>query len=369
MSKQANPTVIGAFVVGAIVLLVVATVLFGGTALFATKTRYVTYFEGSVKGLRVGSNVAFRGVRIGYVTEIRIQAVIDTLETVIPVTIEILPGAFDVLDAGRIVEGAEFADRVRLEQLIEAGLRAELDVESFVTGQLLVQLDFMPDQPAIMRGINPPYPEIPTVPNDIEKAIGNIERLLTVVEEKVDVNRVLADAQRVLSGIADLANSSDLRDGLAGLNELANSPDLRAGIAGFRAFVTSPELRDTVRGIDEFVNSPTLRELVVTLGDAATDLRSTLRATDSLVTNADRELADAADRFGVVLGELDASLRRTGAILETLQGKLDDDTGLVYQAHATLRELEGAARSLRVLVDYLERDPSALIRGKQAPPR
>ena len=69
MAKQANKTMIGLFVVGAIVLLVAAIVLLGSGRYFKKTHRYVAFFEGSVKGLAVGAPVMFRGVRIGKVED------------------------------------------------------------------------------------------------------------------------------------------------------------------------------------------------------------------------------------------------------------------------------------------------------------
>jgi len=51
---------------------VAGALVFGGRELFQDKQKFVTYFDGSVQGLRIGSNVLFRGVRVGYVTDIQV---------------------------------------------------------------------------------------------------------------------------------------------------------------------------------------------------------------------------------------------------------------------------------------------------------
>ena len=98
MSKQASPTLIGAFVVGAIALVVVGLLVFGGGRFFADRVTWVTYFPGSVKGLRVGAPVNFRGVRIGEVT--RIQVLYDEKDgsMLIPVVMQVLPEQITVID-------------------------------------------------------------------------------------------------------------------------------------------------------------------------------------------------------------------------------------------------------------------------------
>ena len=53
MSKSANKTLIGAFVVGATALLLLAIAVFGSGKLFQTTSRYVLFFDGSISGLSV----------------------------------------------------------------------------------------------------------------------------------------------------------------------------------------------------------------------------------------------------------------------------------------------------------------------------
>ena len=75
MSKHANPTLIGIFVAGAIGLIVAGILIIsGGKLLLVDKTNYVLYFQGSVKGLKVGAPVVFRGVKVGEVIKMAIYA-------------------------------------------------------------------------------------------------------------------------------------------------------------------------------------------------------------------------------------------------------------------------------------------------------
>ena len=70
MRKRASPTLIGAFVVGAVVLAVVAVGVFGSGRYFRKVYPYVVYFGGDVNGLKVGAPVKFRGIQVGDVRSI-----------------------------------------------------------------------------------------------------------------------------------------------------------------------------------------------------------------------------------------------------------------------------------------------------------
>ena len=134
MSKQANPTIIGAFVVGAIVLIATAFELFGGSQILAEKYRYVAMFDEPTNGLRVGANVLLNGVRVGYVSDI--DLIIDDVnyETDTQVVLELLPDDIKTKSGQKLgTDSAPFLDHDTL--INKAGLRATLEIESFVTGQ------------------------------------------------------------------------------------------------------------------------------------------------------------------------------------------------------------------------------------------
>ena len=94
MAKQVSKTVIGGFVISAIVLLVIGIVIFGGGKFFTKTFKYVLFFDRSIKGLNVGAPVVFRGVEIGSVNSVAIRADAETLKVDIPVVIEVEPERF-----------------------------------------------------------------------------------------------------------------------------------------------------------------------------------------------------------------------------------------------------------------------------------
>lgn len=333
MSKKSNPTMIGGFVVGAVVLIVSAVTLFGGAELFAKRYNYVAYFEEQTKGLRVGSNVILNGVRIGYVSEIALLIDETKFDTMTRVTLEILPDTYIPVRNGEPTEGG-LQSAIPHEALIrDAGLRAQLEIESFVTGQLLVRLDMRPETAVVMSGIDSSYPEIPTIRSDIQELLARMQRWLSNLRDTIDVDALAEGITNSLTGFAALTNSTDLHEMLTGLNALINDEDTQALAAS---------LREVLDEVSEATSQATLL-----FKDANEDL-------DALST----ELAPVLDRLSDTL----VVAERT---LESARLQLRGDSEQVYQLQSTLREVEGAATALREFFDYLERNPEALIKGKQ----
>ncbi len=331
MSKKSNPTLIGAFVVGAVLLLAIGVSLFGGAQLFARKSNAVAYFEGSVKGLRVGSNVLFRGVRIGFVSDIQLMGEVDTLQPMVRTTLELTPGVWRLYrDDQPLSEDA--ADMISGERLVDAGLRARLGVESFVTGQLVVELDFLPDTEPVLRAlVNESDSEIPTVPSTVAAIV---EKFQTFVSQ-IDFDRLQKNIQETLEGVNELANNQDVRDALAGANR--------------------------------FVNSDATQGLPASLEKTLADVRSAVQDFDKLINNVDEQVGPVAAELKPAVQSLNDALGAAKAAMSNLDRQVGGDTGLEFELTTALQEVSKAARSLRALTDYLQTQPQALIRGKSKP--
>jgi paraquat-inducible protein B len=335
MSNKSNPAVIGGFVLGAIVLLVVAVILFGGGELFAPKRHLVTYFPGSVKGLRVGSDVLFRGVRVGYVTGIEVVTDPDIDRFSIPVTFQILPNTFTVeSDDGKLLPVSMAESKQRIDALIQRGLRTKLETESFVTGQLLIQLDFYPDNKPVFRGENTQYQEIPSMPSDIQQYVDQLQKFVAEINKTVDAEKLAADLQGIMSG----------------LNKLANSP----------------ELQGAVEGLAKLVNAGETQALPGDLRNAAKSLTRTMDDTRQVVARLDKNAGPVISDARRTLDTLNVALATATSLLQETELQLGQTGTINYELINTLTEVQQAARSLRTLTDYLDQHPEAIIRGKPA---
>ncbi len=312
MGRRANPVVIGAFVVGAIALAVVGIVVFGSGRFFADTTPFVLYFSGSVDGLNVGSPVKFKGVEIGAVTSIQLDL---GDEARIPVWIEI--------DNKKIIaHGAEgFArDAERLRQAVERGLRAQLNAQSLVTGMLFVQLDYHPETPAVF--VLPPEDralEIPTIPTTLEQA------------------------QQAAAEI------------IANLKQI--------DFDGFGKAV-----RAALDGFNRTVNAPGLQSALESLPETLANLNKTLASVHQLAGTLDQRTGPLLQSVQAASDRSTLAIEQARATMQSMQVLVDSGSPLAGQLAGVLEELRGTARSIRLLADYLERNPAALLRGREVSP-
>lgn len=332
MSRHTNPTTIGAFVIGAVVLIAVGFAVFGGSQIFATKIRYVALFDEPTNGLRVGANVLMNGVRVGYVSDIDLLIDSETYQTETQVTLEILTEDYILLQGGEPMDAAMTTFIDHSELVHNAGMRATLEVESFVTAQLRVELVFRPETAAILRSKDPPYPEIPTITSNIQAIIDKVQNWFTNIQENVDLPGLLSQLSSVLVGIDQIVYSDDLQETLAGINVLVNDEDTRR--IG--------------------------RTMILALEDLRNASDSAERMFSETAEDIDGVLAEA----GPVLKNLDAALVQASKAMAAAENQLRGDSEQLYQLQTTAHELERAARSIREFFDYLERHPEALIRGK-----
>jgi paraquat-inducible protein B len=311
-----KPLLVGAFVLGALTIAVVAILLFGSTHLFTRTSVIVGVFQGSVAGLNVGSPVTFRGVNIGKVS--RMQAQLDVLRHtgIIPVFMQIEPDKISWVD-GHYGEGAKgFQDAVR------AGIRAQLRSDSLVTGQLSIDLDFHPGSPVHLTPLSGKEPQIPTMPSDLQN----------LKEEIQDLNlRELAEKTRLaLTSMQHLADDADGK-----LGPLVDS--LSATLATARGALLAVQ-HDSVRTLDS------IDKLAV---EARGQITSNGRDVDQLLRTA----------------QLTAT--QSEALIASLNDLTAERSPLRDDLQSSVRDLSDSAGSLRTFTRELERNPMGTLFKKE----
>ena len=312
MSQTRSSVAVGSFVIVGLLLLVLGIGLLGGGNLFADDLEYTLIFDGSVSGLTVGAPVVFRGVPLGAVTNIQMQANPRDGSVSIPVSIRINEGAINDARSGEKLSEEE---RIKmLAQLVQSGLRARLQLQSLITGQYRIELDFYPDSLARFRSVDPAT-EIPTLPSPIDQ----LQRNLSALPLKELVTSFQGTLQR--------------------LSDILASPDIDRGITQFaNTFEEANKLLVASRETQRLVNQ-TMNNLSQASAVASTELPRALEA-----------LTQAMDGFT--------------AVAHSTQALVGRDSPAVNELRRLLREATAAMRSLRALADTLERNPESLLRGR-----
>jgi paraquat-inducible protein B len=315
MSRKASPTVIGAFVVGALVIAVAAVMILTSGTLFQKKLDFVMHFQGSVKGLNVGAPVSYRGVQVGTVKKIEIVLSPDQ-HARIPVTVEIDPAAFSwaAFDGSQEIE--ELRKGIQKAGKNE-GLRGQLQMQSLLTGQLFIQLDYFPNtRPRFMEKGD--KPEIPTVPTTLQE--------LGSILQDFPVKKVLGDIEKSAAALADLAASEKIRAAVQSVDQ---------------AFQDVSELMSKLDDRTEALG-PALVEAQRTLAEG----RKTLAQTTSTLAAAQQTFVRATET------------------LAPMKSLVADDSELLESIDDALAAMTEAAQAVGALADTLERRPEAILKGK-----
>ena len=301
-----HPALLGAFVIGALLIALAAIFALGGPAFFEKKLDCIAYFEDNISGLDVGAPVEYQGVKIGSVTDVRLECDLSTLQFARPVRFRLDTRSIHYTGTTLDATSSDFR-----ETLVRShGLRAQLASQSLLTGKLKITLTHDPDSPVNLanRDDDDDAFEIPTIPTP------------------------LSVAAKKLSDLPLAEILSDIRSSLAGLSSLINSPELSNSVTRASAALS-----------------------------AATDTLSTAGDTFAAATDT---LGILRDRLPPLLDSLDTASGSVAATADSVTATLAPDSPQSRMLADTLADLQDAARSLRLFLDFIEQHPDALLRGK-----
>jgi paraquat-inducible protein B len=248
-----------------------------------------------------------RGVPIGYVSDIDVLADFEAMEFTIPITITILPDSIRTIAEDKSMREQGDED---MERLVRRGLRATLASESMITGQLYIELDFHPDTAIIYRGNNDDIPEIPSIPSGIQEVIAEAQQFFTDIQQNLDIPKVMGD-------------------------------------------ITS-----AIEGLEAIINNPNTQNMTGEINQTLVTVRSTLNTVDTVVADVGGDIAPAVTA-------LIEALETAESVLTLAETQLSDDSDIAYRLGTTLKEVEAAARAIRILADQLEQQPESVLKGKK----
>ena len=322
MATKTQKTKVGAFAVFSTILIVGGALLVGGYNTTTVSNYFITYDE-SVLGLSEGGVVEYRGVPVGKVLSIAVNP------------------------DNRIRVGIQVRDDV---VTLRRGVEASLVVSSFATGILYVSLEGgdedapilpegaeIPSKPSLIEGVRAQFDVLVTSASSIlERVDASLEGLedRSMVDIVDDIAAIVSDARRAMEDIAET------------LDELR--PAVSDGLRDFRS--VTDEVSELARNANDTVIA--LREQIEGLQLAQTEVKV-------------QEALDAVTKLGGELGE------EIGRLAETLDKTIDsvryDADTSSYALQQGVESMRETLESLRLLTDYLRRDPGSLVRGRGEP--
>lgn len=321
---------VGLLVVGAVILLLLTVVWLGTSDVWKEKITCVTYFSESVVGLNEGSVVRFRGVPFGIISRISIAHDREHVAITFEVHVEDLD-----------VETIRTLKNLDKEDWTKNGLRMRIGSQGF-TGLKFLEGDVLdpkayPPEPLIFK---PPRNYIPSAPS----AFANLERSAVRILQSVEE----ADIQGIATSIKTL---------IASLDRLIQ--DARGKM-------------DTVANVLE-----TARTALVTLekeiGPLAASARETMKSAEGTMRNIDKlavttestlremQLPETMKNVNATLAKVGEATDKIGSAADSMAGTFQDLRGDV---RGPLVEMERTLQTLRTFLDYMERNPAALIHGR-----
>jgi paraquat-inducible protein B len=272
---------------------------------YTRKLKFMMFFDSSVRGLSMGAPVEFKGIKVGSVLDVRLEFDNEDTSFRIPVLIEI--------ELQRIIErGNEESSSTyeTLNKLVERGLRARLQTGSLLTSQLYVDLDMHPGTPINISGEETLFPELPTLAS-------------------TNFGAITASAESLLAKF----NAIDI-------HEVTNV-----------ILSTIKNVDETVSNVNELISIPGLPQAIENMKVSLSNFKSIMQKVDG------SNIQEAINAGHSALESLTVTLDKTNNVLEP-------NSPAQYNLIKLTGELEETARSIRSLVETLERNPQALIFGK-----
>jgi phospholipid/cholesterol/gamma-HCH transport system substrate-binding protein len=304
MAGKKSNFMIGIFVTAGLILAVAAIVWLGASKYLQKGTLFVTYFDESVQGLSVDSNVKYRGVNAGTVRSIQVAPDQKLIEVVMKI----------------FMKGGD-----------EKNLTAKLK-SAGLTGIVYIELDRMGEEEvSLAPEIDFPteYPVIPSRPSDSKYILSMVDNIVSEMK-KIDFKGIF----------------QELRGIVVGVERYVNSPKIKNIVDNLES--ATARLDHTVHQIDKVLEEGKL-------GDVLKEAKGTLTDTRALIgkirEDLDRmKLADTAGKTQQIVAGVDKSVK-----------------DMTYDLRNAMDNVQRASENLDILMDKLRDDPSDLLFSRPPP--
>ncbi|MFH1497289.1 MAG: MlaD family protein [Verrucomicrobiota bacterium] len=330
MKTKVSPAVVGLFVLGALLLGVIALLSFGGVNFFNKPERFAVYFDESVHGLDLGSPVKFRGVRVGRVVSVGLRYLPERRRSLVEVQCELTRDVLTGADGAPI----DVSDRAELQALVDQGMSAQLGVIGLATGLLFVELDFRPgtEVDGLSAAVASDHVVVPAAPSSLSQFQAN----LTTILDKIN-------------GIDFVGLSEELKGLLVDARAQLAAADVGALIAAWTS---------TADNLNQVVASPELQDTLKQVNAASKNL-------NQLLAKLDASAGPTTEQLNATLAQTRETMAAFTQTADTLRKFVGAQQNLGADAADALTKLGRAAEAVAQLADFLERNPNALLTGRK----
>jgi len=177
------------------------------------------YFDGSVRGLEVGAPVEFRGMKIGEVTDIRLQFDAQSFVPRIPIYIETYEGIFETI--GQLDQEAQISDQgtgqANLQRLVDKGMRARLESGNLLTGARIISIDMYPDEPSAEVVMEDGRIVVPTLPTSLDELTAGLTTIINKISA-MPLEQIGRDLGGTIKRVRQLVESNEIEDAIKSLD-------------------------------------------------------------------------------------------------------------------------------------------------------
>lgn len=313
MAVGTNRWKLGLFVLAGVGIAIGALLLLGAKALSTKTVEFVSFFDESVQGLELGSPVKFRGVTVGRVAQIDIAENLRHVQVTSELSVE---------QVGKLRLAVKGSTKLHPDMRVQIA-------QTGITGVKFLLIDFFDSttNPVVPLPFKPPPNYIPTAASTMKNLEDSVTKTANRFPEIADdaakaVMQVRLVAEQIQAGRLPERGVETLSHANAALGELNTQ---------LKALNAARLSTEAEKNLQEF--------------------NAVLVRTNALLARLDSEqgLFRNAERSADAIGEVARNARSLGPELEL-----------------TLREIRGAARSIKRLADELERDPDMLLKGRAA---
>ncbi|MBO4646603.1 MAG: MCE family protein [Lentisphaeria bacterium] len=322
--RETNKFKLGLFVIAAIVVLILSVFSMGMFDRFKPKVHMVTYVEESVQGLTTGSAVKYKGVPIGNVSGITI--VVDTNEIRIDIEIDltkIQKRTQNSLTGTKELKQEQFYEYLFKDT--ERGLACRIEPDG-ITGSKYVEINFFTDEKAPKKSRKAVLKNgiiyMPSTPSMMANLRTNIFEILTSVAA-IDFKGISKQTNELLQRANQTLDRAQLDQLTVNANEVIK------------------KLEVTVDNINHAIDQKQMRKAI---GDIETTLGSIRKLADQIAKTVDQ----------ANLGGTTTDIRQLAESLKNSSESLQ----------ISLKKANETMDSMTDLVNYLNENPSSLIRGR-----